>query len=224
MKKSTKLISVLTLFLLSFCPTDSLAAIACYGPDGKFTAGCNQNSAPTQICEGVGLKFSLVSGDLVYCMDKNCIQGSRQYCRKCVDGYGVDVILDTSYCFVCPSGCKSCQSRYGVRTCQSCQSGYYLEDTVCTSCPPNATCEGEISPPICNDGYFKDGSKCRACDPSCKTCSGTRNTQCTSCYAGYSNVDGACVKDEAEPTKTNTVNSCPSRMTLSSDGCCCINK
>ena len=106
--------------------------------------------------------------------------------------------------------------------CRACSQGFYIKQGRCYTCPSGASCDGYTIQ--CADGYFHDGSKCQRCDSSCKTCSGTKNTQCTSCYAGYSNVDGECIADISEPTKTNTVNSCPSRMTLSSDGCCCINK
>ena len=119
---------------------------------------------------------------------------------------------------------KNCLLGKGDTGCQLCASDrMYVRGDACMACPSNAICDGQniVS---CPDGMFINGSQCSACNPSCKTCSGTRNTQCTSCYSGYSLNSGACVKDETEPTKTNTVNSCPSRMTLSSDGCCCINK
>lgn len=63
-----------------------------------------------------------------------------------------------------------------------------------------------------------DGGEDVTCSANCSSC--LSSSQCLICNSGYTNVNGSCVKD----TPKNTVSSCPSRMKLSSDGCCCINK
>lgn len=134
--------------------------------------------------------------------------------------------------------------------CNKCSTDYYLSNNLCLICPQGAVCDGFIF--MCPDGRYNNGSKCAYCHASCRTCSGGKDDNCTSCNSysyllngkctscpdnavcngssyfsckdGYSRVDGTCVKEENSPVKTNTVSSCPARMTMSADGCCCVNK
>ena len=252
MKKSIKLISVFTLLLLSFCPTDSLA-IYCRGPNGSFYVGCDETRSPTEICTGAGYKFSAVSGSTVYCIDKNCAVGNGANCVRCNNGYllyasnnyqcspcpsgatcdGTNRIVSCSdgffpsgnICVPCFPGCVTCVDN--SNRCTSCRPGYFLYNGRCQSCPPYATCAGGASFPVCQDGYSHPNPtnpSCIKCNLPCKSCANGTSSYCTACYSGFKAVNGQCVEDEPEPTKKNTVNSCPSRMTLSADGCCCVNK
>ncbi len=160
-----------------------------------------------------------------YCYHPNGGSWSHTPCSSCESiGYKGNYV-NRNY-FVCmDSNCvagKRTGDTYTDVGCQKCNSGFYVdsENNFCMICPQGATCDGWTI--TCSDGYYKNGSGCSPCHSSCKTCSGSQSTQCTSCYSGYKLVNGQCVKDEPEPT--NTVNTCPSRMTLSADGCCCINK
>ena len=137
----------------------------------------------------------------------------------------------------CPAGCSTCSSS---TTCTTCDAGFYLSSGSCLACPANATCNGS-STYNCNSGYLRQGNACVSC-PANATCNGSSSFTCNSAYwrqgetcascpanatcngsssftcnRGYKKSGNACVKDR-------TVGSCPSRMTLSSDGCCCINK
>ena len=138
---------------------------------------------------------------------------------------------------ICPASCSSCSSS---TTCITCYSGFYLSAGSCLSCPENATCGGS-STFSCNSGYLRQGDACVSC-PENATCGGSSTFGCNSgylrqgdacvscpenatcngsstfsCNSGYTKSGNSCVKER-------TVSSCPSRMTLSSDGCCCINK
>ena len=119
--------------------------------------------------------------------------GYEEYnCSSCFDGFYMYITMSLSYCYACPSSCKTCSDK---NFCTSCFDGQYLSGGRCLTCPAGAICDGS----------------------SIVTCTRT----------GYIFWDGECIKDEEEeqePTKTNTVNTCPSRMTLSADGCCCVNK
>ena len=253
MKKSIKLISVFTLLLLSFCPTDSLA-ISCRGPNGSFSVGCNESRSPTEICESAGYKFSAVLGSTVYCMDKNCAVGNGPTCARCNPGYLLNVsnyyqcspcpsgatcdgtnrivscpdgsFVSGNTCAPCSSGCATCVD--SSTRCTSCKPGYFLYNgSSCQPCPAYATCAGGTSFPVCRDGYSHmtpTNPNCRLCKAPCKSCTNGNPDYCTACYSGFKAVNGQCVEDEPEPTKKNTVNTCPSRMTLSADGCCCVNK
>ena len=96
--------------------------------------------------------------------------------------------------------------------CLKCSSGYLLESGLCESCPANATCNGTSSF-TCKSGYWLQSGACKSC-PANATCDGSSSFTCKS---GYKKSGNSCIKDR-------TVNSCPSRMKLSSDGCCCVNK
>ena len=255
-----KLLTLTTLtlsFLLSAPPT---AVAICYFPSGDSF----DHYEDCIYCENIGFKLNYQNGYRRICMHSGCVVGKRTG----------NELVDVG--------------------CQKCISGFYVFGNVCRPCPPGATCEGETI--TCSDGYYKNGYGCSPCHSSCKTCSGARNNNCTSCdpraylsggqcvdcpdnavcdgssyfscdtgysksgdecvrtscnsgkyfsggqcvdcpahavcdgssyfscATGYIKSDGACVKEEQEPTKTNTVNTCPSRMTLSADGCCCVNK
>ena len=90
----------------------------------------------------------------------------------------------------------------------------YVNGSESPICSPN--CSSCSSPSVCttcNSGYYLSSGGCVAC-PLNATCNGSSAFICNS---GYKKSGTACIKD-------TTVSSCPSRMKLSSDGCCCINK
>ena len=212
-------IKLLTLTTLTLSFLLSAPPIAwgeyCYHPNGG-----SWSHTPCSSCESIGYKGNYVNRNYFVCMDSNCVAGKRT------------------------------GNTYTDVGCQKCNSDYYVSGNICKFCPQGATCDGYTF--TCSDGYYTNGSGCSPCHSSRKTCSGAKNNNCTSCDSraylsggqcvdcpahavcdgssyfscatGYIKSDGECIKDEEEPTKTNTVNTCPSRMTLSADGCCCINK
>ncbi len=138
---------------------------------------------------------------------------------------------NTPGCLACSAGCKKCSGN-DAYDCSECYDGLYLVTGLterfksCESCASSCkTCFGEAKKcTSCFDGFYLQDRSCLAC-PSGAICDGSSVVTCT--RTGYIFLDGECIKEEEEETnseKTNTVNSCPSRMTLSADGCCCINK
>ena len=213
MKKSTA-VFMITLVISLLSPLISKSD--CYIPVGNS----NDWIMGKCTCEEYGYKMNYKDywGDYI-CIDQNCVVG-----------YNTD------------------NERQDVK-CKACAQNFYISGSFCMPCPSGATCDGYTIQ--CGEGYFSNGSSCKQCNSSCKTCSGAGTDNCTSCNSeyylsgntclacpsnaacngssftcntGYSKTDGACVADQQEPAQTNTVNSCPSRMTLSADGCCCINK
>ena len=86
-----------------------------------------------------------------------------------------------------------------------------------TECPANcSSCDSSSVCTTCNSGYYLSSGSCVSC-PANATCNGSSTFTCNS---GYTKSGSSCVQDKPK----NTVSSCPSRMKLSSDGCCCINK
>ncbi len=220
MKLSTLISAIFTsLFFFTFPFTSKAVDIAfCFVPDvngneQQVISGCRGLSSAATFCADAGFVVGSIDFNQLYCMDRNCVVANETRCTACYQGF-------------------------------------YLNKGRCYPCPNGSVCNGYTF--SCNNGYYNNGSDCIACHSSCKTCSGAKNNNCTSCDSraylsggqcvdcpahavcdgssyfscatGYIKSDGACVKEEQEPTKTNTVNTCPSRMTLSADGCCCVNK
>lgn len=137
-------------------------------------------------------------------------------CKECINGNpgGCTVCLDGSTPLRSPSDSNNWNCAQ-----ISCSSGQYRDGDYCRSCMSQcATCTNGTTCSSCRSGqYLKNGS-CYSCPQNCSSCSGT--SSCTSCKAGYVLKGGQCEKEA--PSKT--VSSCPSHMTLSSDGNCCIIK
>ena len=108
----------------------------------------------------------------------------------------------------CGSGCISYSGGYYICASNSTSSGGCPAN--CSSCIPPSVCMK------CNSGYYLSSGSCVTC-PSNATCNGSSTFTCNS---GHTKIGSSCMRIKPK----NTVSSCPSRMTLSSDGCCCINK
>ncbi len=112
----------------------------------------------------------------------------------------------------CHEKCKTCDRTTGL--CSACDTGYYLQNNTCISCPENAKCENGQTY-VCEDTFYKKDDECInicsnvkcidgispavfadrcCCNPSncpalCQSCS---NGKCTKCNAGYLLSDSAC--------------------------------
>ena len=149
----------------------------------------------------------------------SCVKGCPDGCSVC-DGSTCkkcesNKFLYSNICFDCDTSTMICNG--GALTCKD---GYYKYGPPdCYACPENATCvsPGTLS---CNEGYYQTNyAECSRCPTGCKTCSylSYNVASCKTCYEGYTLEGNECVLAQ-------TVNTCPSRMTLSTDGCCCLNK
>ena len=156
---------------------------------------------------------------------KSC--SNSTYCTACFDGYTlngnscrkacpVDTI-DLGYqCYPCPEH-GTCNGTAD----HTCEKGYYSFNTpLCIPCPVGATCNEQTDSFTCNEGYYQTNyAECSPCPAGCKTCRylSYNVASCQTCYDGYNLEGDECVLSQ-------TVNTCPARMILSSDGCCCLNK
>lgn len=115
-------------------------------------------------------------------------------------------------CSACTSNCQKCTSD---QTCELCADGYYTRpngrckavrgkkkvatagNTVyqcpagCLTCDVNAKLQ--VSCTSAKDGYSIVLGIILPCDPSCKTCSGSTSSSCTSCYFGKALKGGSCI-------------------------------
>lgn len=168
--------------------------------------------------------------------------------QTCSSGYWYD--SKAKHCYPCYAGCITCsggnpnqctscpsntflmsESNPYTCNCKGCGSLHPVANGYCTSCTRSScsavSCysgykvSGKTCVKItCPAGQYVSGSTCAPCHSSCAACSGSSSTSCTSCPSGYELSSGSCIKKQP----VVTVSGCPSRMTLSSDGCCCINK
>lgn len=112
------------------------------------------------------------------------------------------------------------------KVCEVCP---YADERMCATWVPN--CDEELL-----TGPVIDEPLVITCSISnCTTCN-TRGTACTVCDTGYTLTNGSCIltRDPIDlgtdiniefpgSATTETVSSCPSGTTKSSDGCCCVN-
>lgn len=142
---------------------------------------------------------------------------SNGKCISCQDGFYVN---EFGRCASCAINCKTCSSS-ADNQCQSCNSGYTLEEGECIKCEAGSVktkCE------LCAIGdqctqcaltYFVNTNtkKCEPCASNCKTCSAATADKCTTCNNEYILVSGSCVKCSL----TSTLTSC---ATCPTDGKC----
>ena len=168
-------------------------------PEPACPAGCSTCSSSTTCttCDG---GFYLSSGSCLACPANAMCNGSSTY--SCKSGY----LRQGDACVTCPAN-ATCDGSSNF----SCKSGYLRQEDTCVTCPANATCDGS-SNFSCKSDYWLQSGTCKSC-PANATCNGSTFM----CHSGYKKSGNSCIKDR-------TVNSCPSRMKLSSDGCCCVNK
>ena len=157
-----------------------------------------------------------------HCSGGTCGKGDNYYVCY-YGGNSTSGCVFTSPAYATLRGCqrvvqRSLSEGYTIiRNCYSYGSYYKFQEYVkgCEpTCPTNcSSCSSSSVCTTCNSGYYLSSGSCKSC-PANATCDGSSNFTCKS---GYKKSGNSCIKDR-------TVNSCPSRMKLSSDGCCCVNK
>ena len=144
--------------------------------------------------------YSLNGDQCVNCTDINAISCSptnTDYSLGCISGYTIVSSSSTSQCQKCASNCYKCDVN-GQGACDSgqCSIGYVqLSGTTnCTLCFSNCPSCSQSDPSqclSCGMRRYKDANgKCVSCPTGCKECAS--NSNCTSCYKGYSMVDNLC--------------------------------
>ena len=139
------------------------------------------------------------------------------------------LILTSAATFVSSNRNQTTQTKTQTTLKKVCEVCPYADETMCRTWTPTCT-DGDDLTPI-------DPGKLKPCPLYCTTCNKLTG-KCTVCAKGYTiNTSGGCTlhivtlgsnkPEEFErgttTTTTATVSSCPSGMTKSSDGCCCVN-
>ena len=127
--------------------------------------------------------------------EMNCLTSVNGQCLECFEGYslGSNVQNDYQHCILNPI--ENCgyvyQTGEGELKCQSCSSGYYLENNECLvkedetmkrSTNENCLEKTEKGCVRCHDGYFLRDYECYECENGCKTC--VDETYCLTCPNG----------------------------------------
>ena len=174
----------------STCPT-------VYYPDDSFweCRHCYQSASNPFSCATC---IGPADGDCRSCTGSTFLHPSPtgQCLNPCPDGYYEDI--STHKCMPCyqsttsPFTCKTCIGSYNY-SCTSCINGRYLYPV-----SPSGQC---VNP--CADGFYGDNSnnQCARCfqgtglgNPySCRTCSGSGSSACTSCNPGTWLTGGQCL-------------------------------
>lgn len=145
---------------------------------------------------------------------KECSGGSPGECTVCMEGTFMIRSPAPSNNWNC-AGCSTLFPISGGQ-CTKCTQSSCTEVTCNTGYRKSGTSCVKIT---CATGQYLSGNTCYTCPPFCSSCTGATN--CTSCESGYTLSNGRCIEGSDEP---DVIATCPARMTLSSDGKCCINK
>ena len=171
------------------CPAGKYSAAgasACSSCPGTCTS-CTNASSCTACVSQYHISGGASTGTCVgNCENVTCISGAKK------------VVSDKSCCCVMETASiANCATQSGS-TCTKCNSGYYLSDNTCKSCPSNASCSGTSSF-SCNSGYYKNGTVCSSCSSAiagCSTCTASGSLiSCTQCQSHYVQSGASCVHD-----------------------------
>jgi len=112
---------------------------------------------------------------------KNLIYFERRCVPYCPAGYRVNKA--GSECLPCPRGCDTCPETSAK--CHNCSLGWSMtSDGLCVSPDSNN----------CQPGLYWSSGTCLACHLKCKTCSGPRDMDCTTCYPDHRQYLSSCVE------------------------------
>ena len=100
----------------------------------------------------------------------------------------------------CCNHCNSCNDG----KCSSCETGYYLSDNYCFSCPNycGSTCSSEAKCIDCPPGLIFDNGKCYSCFEKYRGCQSNScdKEKCTKCLKNFkTDVEGECDKTKNLP-------------------------
>ena len=140
------------------------------------------------VCVGATYKIAVVCPcDACYAGCGTCSGPFPQNCSACLPNLFFN---SDSECVGCDTACSVC-SGSTPNQCSVCNPGYFLQ-------PASTTCLS-----TCPDGYYKDTTNniCAACHTACSACTGSSNTECSTCNPGYFL--------QPPPATTTCINSCP---------------
>lgn len=164
-----------------------------YYPSGKNCLACGANSAWNGSACACNNGYYLINNVCTACSANQVWDGSNCVCAA-------NYYLIGGVCQTCPpntswngSACiPNCSPKaYWNGSACACQSGYNLIQGACLPCDANSVYDGTTC--NCNPGFFGNYQLCTACDSSCATCSQAGPNGCTTCPAGITINQGACV-------------------------------
>lgn len=173
--------------------SSTLVSGTIYLISGNFPSSTADINFSVQADDGVSLPVSVpLTIQINSCDSKcsTCFGGAATQCYSCTGSN----LLDGNSCL------------------DSCPTGKFANNGVCTSCHSNCeTCTdaGNSNCQSCNDGFFLQGStcdttcgpshfgyqkECFACSENCYQCTGELHSECQVCNDGYKWTSSACVE------------------------------
>jgi len=159
--------------------------------------------------------------DLMKCIEcpTNCYEciaptESQLACTECLSGFFIEA---AGTCTSCGDNCEVCAS---TTTCETCDSGYFLDiDTgMCVGCPSRcASCSNGDSCTLCNADSYKDANgACKSCPANAAACSYNAGQD----VVKVSSCDGKFVKNEDEDACLSCPDECSSCVLDGTDAIC----
>jgi proprotein convertase subtilisin/kexin type 5 len=226
--------------------TASMICVAC---DAKCLT-CQETATNCQTCTTSGTNEAFLLGGttcVASCTGATVANTGTHVCDAC-----------PSDCTTCSSAsvCTVCAATFGLlnSTCYSpCPDGYWLNGGTCSPCfvkcsicstsastcsactltgPNTAYLSGATCVTTCTGATYPSTSPnlCNGCDPKCQVCSGSLNSQCTSCTTSGANeafLQGgttcvaSCTGATVANSTTHVCDDCPSNCDVCSSASVC---
>lgn len=181
---------------------------ACQGCADPYATACPVNVNYATACIS---GYSNIAGVCKQCAD-NCLTCGVAGAGRCDNGacsQGYVKIVGTNNCTKCFQACATCSTN-NPSTCLTCGTSSFLSNSSsCVSCP--TTCLSCSSLTVCTSCNYGSTLQSNWCYTTIGyPCAKQVQSTCTSCYVGFSLVDGSCVAD----TTCNGTSSCTTCNTL----------
>lgn len=151
---------------------------------------------------------------------RSCREGDFFYGGRCLEGACPEGMApspdDIGKCAFCHSSCKRCSS-VDAADCTACNDGLFFLDGAGSGA---GSCVNECP----QQGFWADSTSatCKQCNSACATCTGSAETDCTSCFTANDEValyDGSCI---ALPCPPGTMLSPPFESLFYAGGNVCM--
>lgn len=179
----------------STCSSSTSTCLSCI--QGYDFDPVNKRCTKSTSCD-YGQYYTNFQTCLFICPENNYYHDSACYVSLCPVGYTPNDKTRTCVKSTLPNGCNSPLYLQGTQCVNSCDSGFYPEQTtrVCSPCSSNcAVCSGPSTCLSCSPGSSLSQGVCVVSPLTCPSLQARYNDICvSSCPSGTFNKDGFCVR------------------------------